>query len=61
MKNTILDPAMYCSTGVCGTDVDDSLVQTAANVKWLKSLGIEVFRKGIGSRTFLCNRSGKNH
>jgi len=49
MKITILDPAMCCSTGVCGEDVDDALVETAANVKWLKSLGYEVNRHNISN------------
>lgn len=49
MKITILDPAMCCSTGVCGEDVDDTLVQTAANVKWLKSFGYEVNRHNISN------------
>ena len=49
MKITILDPALCCSTGVCGPDVDDALVQTAANVKWLKSLGYEVNRHNISN------------
>lgn len=49
MKITILDPALCCSTGVCGPEVDDSLVQTAANVKWLKSLGVEVIRHNISN------------
>ncbi len=46
---TILDPALCCSTGVCGPDVDDALVQTAANVKWLKSLGYEVNRHNLSN------------
>ncbi|HSP40258.1 MAG TPA: arsenite efflux transporter metallochaperone ArsD [Gillisia sp.] len=49
MKITILDPALCCSTGVCGPEVDDSLVQTAANVKWLKSLGVDVARHNISN------------
>ncbi len=49
MKITILDPAMCCSTGVCGEDVDDQLVATAANVKWLKSLGYDVQRHNISN------------
>lgn len=49
MKITILDPALCCSTGVCGPDVDDSLVQTAANVKWLKSMGVEVARHNVSN------------
>ena len=49
MKITLLDPAMCCSTGVCGEDVDDALVETASNVKWLKSLGHEVNRHNISN------------
>jgi len=49
MKITILDPALCCSTGVCGPDVDDSLVQTATHVKWLKPLNIEVARHNISN------------
>lgn len=49
MKITILDPAMCCSTGVCGTDIDDNLIQTAANAKWLKSLGHDVHRHNISN------------
>ena len=49
MKITILDPAMCCSTGVCGEEVDDTLVETAAHVKWLKSLDHEVNRHNISN------------
>jgi len=49
MKITILDPALCCSTGVCGPDVDDALIQTSANVKWLKSLGHDVRRHNISN------------
>ncbi len=44
----IYDPAMCCSTGVCGSDVDSSLVDFANDVKWLKSKGIEVKRFNLG-------------
>jgi alkylhydroperoxidase/carboxymuconolactone decarboxylase family protein YurZ len=44
----VYDPAMCCSTGVCGPDVDDSLVNFANDVKWLKSQGIEVLRYNLG-------------
>lgn len=49
MKITILDPAMCCNTGVCGPEADDQLVQTAANVRWLKSLGHEIHRHNLGN------------
>lgn len=44
----VFDPAMCCSTGVCGPDVDDSLADFANDVKWMKSQGIEVNRFNLG-------------
>ena len=44
----IYDPAMCCSTGVCGTDVDDTLADFANDLKWLKAKGIEVKRFNLG-------------
>ena len=41
---TIYDPAMCCSTGICGADIDQKLVNFAADLDWLKSEGIEVNR-----------------
>jgi len=41
-------PAMCCSTGVCGPDVDDGLADFANDVKWLKSQGINVQRFNLG-------------
>jgi hypothetical protein len=43
----IFDPAMCCSTGVCGPDVDPKLVQFAADLDWLKSEGIIVQRYNL--------------
>ena len=40
----IYDPAMCCSTGVCGPTVDPVLVRFAADVKWLQEQGVEVRR-----------------
>ena len=34
-KLEVFDPAMCCSTGVCGVDVDPVLVQFAADLQWL--------------------------
>lgn len=44
----VYDPAMCCSTGVCGPDVDDSLADFANDVKWMKGQGIEVNRFNLG-------------
>ena len=40
----VFDPAMCCSTGVCGPAVDTKLVQFAADLDWLKSQGALVQR-----------------
>ncbi|MEX2601986.1 MAG: arsenite efflux transporter metallochaperone ArsD [Balneolaceae bacterium] len=44
----VFDPAMCCSTGVCGPDVDDSLADFASDVKWLKGQGVDVRRYNLG-------------
>ncbi len=44
----IFDPAMCCSTGVCGPDVDDTLADFAQDAKWLKSQGVNVKRYNLG-------------
>jgi len=31
-KVQVFDPALYCSSGVCGTDVDQALVNFSADV-----------------------------
>ena len=43
----IFDPAMCCSTGVCGPDVDTKLVQFAADLDWLKSQGVIIQRHNL--------------
>lgn len=48
MKIDVYDPAMCCSTGVCGPEVDDSLADFANDVKWLKTENIEVNRFNLG-------------
>jgi AhpD family alkylhydroperoxidase len=44
---TVYDPAMCCSTGICGTDVDQRLVDLAADLDWLKAQGVTVRRFGL--------------
>jgi hypothetical protein len=43
----VFDPAMCCSTGVCGPDVDPRLVQFAADLDWVKSQGVIVQRHNL--------------
>lgn len=40
----VYDPAMCCSTGTCGPEVDPVLVRFAADLKWLQEQGAEVER-----------------
>ncbi len=40
----VFDPAMCCSTGVCGPDVDPVLPRFAADLQWLTEQGVEVSR-----------------
>ncbi|TVR65276.1 MAG: arsenical resistance operon transcriptional repressor ArsD [Gemmatimonadales bacterium] len=40
----VFDPAMCCSTGVCGPSVDAQLVRFAADLDWLKEQGVSVER-----------------
>lgn len=47
-KLEVFDPAMCCSTGVCGVDVDPVLVQFAADLQWLGEQGVEVKRYNLG-------------
>ncbi len=46
---TVYDPAMCCATGICGADVDQRLVDFAADLDWLKSEGITVTRINISN------------
>jgi hypothetical protein len=41
---SIYDPAMCCSTGVCGPEVDPKLVRFSADLEWLRSSGVKVER-----------------
>lgn len=40
----VYDPAMCCSSGVCGPIIDPALVRFAADVQWLQDQGADVQR-----------------
>ena len=40
----VYDPAMCCSTGVCGPQVNPALVRFAADLKWLAAELVQVRR-----------------
>ena len=48
-KLEVYDPAMCCSTGVCGPEVDPVLVTFAADLKWVAEQGITVQRYNLGT------------
>ncbi len=43
-KIKVFDPALCCSTGVCGVDVNEDLIRFAADVDWIKVNGVSVER-----------------
>lgn len=47
-KLVVFDPAMCCSTGVCGVEVDPVLAQFAADLKWVGEHGVTVERHNLG-------------
>lgn len=47
-KLEVFDPAMCCSTGVCGVEVDPVLAQFAADLKWVEAHRITVERHNLG-------------
>lgn len=46
----VFDPALCCSTGVCGVEVDQALVTFAADVDWLRSQGVAVERLNLAQQ-----------
>ncbi len=44
MRVEVYDPAMCCSTGVCGPRVDPGLAQFAGDLDWLARMGVDVTR-----------------
>lgn len=47
-KLQVFDPAMCCSTGVCGPSVDPALAQFASDLEQLKAAGVVVERFNLG-------------
>jgi AhpD family alkylhydroperoxidase len=46
----VFDPAMCCSTGVCGPSVDPALVRFAADLDWLSGQGVTVERFNLAQQ-----------
>jgi hypothetical protein len=43
----VYDPAMCCSTGICGPGVDPALLRITRDLRWLQSQGVPVSRCGL--------------
>ncbi|MDZ7790921.1 MAG: arsenite efflux transporter metallochaperone ArsD [Xanthomonadales bacterium] len=46
----IYDPSLCCSTGVCGVDVDQSLVSFSADVNWARQNGAKIERFNLAQQ-----------
>jgi AhpD family alkylhydroperoxidase len=61
-KLQVFDPALCCSTGVCGADVDPALVGFSADVDWAKQNGAQIERFNLAQQpmAFAENATVKN-
>lgn len=46
----IFDPALCCSTGVCGVNVDEQLIDFSMDYSWAINLGIKVERFNLAQQ-----------
>lgn len=46
----IYDPALCCSSGVCGADVDQALVSAAADIDWARQQGAWIERFNLAQQ-----------
>jgi hypothetical protein len=46
----VFDPALCCSSGVCGTDVDQALVTFSADVDWAKQQALLIERFNLAQQ-----------
>lgn len=46
----VYDPALCCSTGVCGVDVDQALVSFSADADWAKQNGAQIERFNLAQQ-----------
>ena len=46
----VFDPAMCCSTGVCGPSVEPELARFAADIDWLQKQGVTVERFNLSQQ-----------
>lgn len=60
-KLEVFEPALCCSTGVCGTEVDQALVDFATDADWLKKQGANIRRFNLAQEpmAFVSNTKAK--
>ena len=46
----VFDPALCCSSGVCGTEVNQALVDFSADVDWLRQNGVAIERFNLAQQ-----------
>ena len=46
----VFDPALCCSTGVCGVEVDQALVSFSADVAWAQGQGAQIERFNLSQQ-----------
>jgi hypothetical protein len=46
----VFDPALCCSTGVCGVEADQALVTFAADFDWAKKIGAQIERFNLAKQ-----------
>lgn len=46
----VFDPALCCSSGVCGADVDEALVRFAADAQWAQQSGVRIERANLAQQ-----------
>ena len=49
-KIQVFDPALCCSTGVCGVDADQALISFSADVEWAKQQGVQIDRFNLAQQ-----------
>lgn len=49
----VFDPALCCSTGVCGVDVDQELVGFSADVDWAKQNDADIQRFNLAQQPMM--------
>ena len=46
----VFDPALCCSTGVCGVEIDQALLSFSADVDWAKQNGVQIERFNLAQQ-----------